>query len=199
MIEPRIEATPYFSEGALMDPRLANLAQLMTRAPWWVWLLLAVLVISGVMRLRPRSLPLARIVIVPSVFLVWGLGALGLRLADQPTLALPWLAAALLGSVLGAWTVPAGIRADREHRRIHVPGTPAPLMASLTVFVLKYACNVAAVLRPDDRALIAVIDMAVSGASAGYFWSGLVRMLLRYRSTPAVKPEGGPGTVTVSA
>ncbi len=174
-----------------MDSQLANLALIVTRAPWWVWPLFALLVIGGVARLKARSLPLARVTIVPVVFLAWGLISLGGRLADRPLLALPWLAAALLGSTVGWFTSPTGVRADRAQRRIYIPGSPATLFASLTVFVLKYACSVAAAIRPEDRALIAVIDMAISGASAGYFWSGLVRILLRYRAALSDSADAG--------
>jgi hypothetical protein len=175
-----------------MDPRIANLLPIVTRAPWWVWPVFLLLVVLGVSRLKARVISMLRLIVVPSAFLIWGLVSLGIRFGANPTLVLPWLGAAVLGSAIGWSTAPAGIRADRERRRVYVPGRAAPLIASLTVFVSKYAINVLAAVRPEAREILALLDMLASGMSAAYFWSGLVRTLLRYRQAPAIEWSAGP-------
>jgi hypothetical protein len=167
-----------------MDPRLAGLMQIVTRAPWWVWLILAVLLVLGLRRRRTRIMSLARFAALPAVFLVWGLISLALAASIQPEVAVAWALTAVLGAGAGWLVTPSGIRGDRQRRRIEVPGSTWPLAASLTVFVLKYAVAIALAIKPDARTSIAIVDMAVSGASAGFFAASWVRGLMLYRRGP---------------
>jgi hypothetical protein len=153
---------------------------ILSGTPWWVFVLLALLVGLGVQQLKPRIVRLPRIVIVPGVFLAWGLIALSTRAA--PGIVLAWLIASMLGAGLG-WSTTrlAGIRVDRRRGLIYLPGGWTTLVASLSVFAAKYALAVTAALRPQWHAAIATADVAVSGLSAGYFLARLGRMLIWYR------------------
>src|SRR5262245_64706099 len=61
---------------------------ILSGTPWWVFALLALLVGLGVQQLKPRIVRLPRIVVVPGVFLAWGLIALSTRAAAAPGIVL---------------------------------------------------------------------------------------------------------------
>jgi len=160
---------------------------ILSATPWWVFALLALLVGLGVQQLRPRIVRLPRIVVVPGVFLAWGLIALSTRAAAAPDIILAWLVALMLGAGLGWSTMRLdGIRVDRRRGLIYLTGGWTVLVASLSVFAAKYALAVTAALRLQWHAAIAIADVAVSGLSAGYFLARLARTLIWYRHSSEV-------------
>jgi hypothetical protein len=171
---------------------------ILQHTPWWVFAVLAVLIVTGVQAMRQRVVPVWRLLIVPAIFIGWGVLSVVQRSAAAPVLALDWIAAAAIGAAiglastrLGAFSFAAGGRAVR------VPGTPIPLVRSAAIFVTKYglAVAVAFAATAPERAQLVVWDVAVSGLAAGYFIGWLARFApaLRASATPqTVRPV--PGT-----
>ncbi|HKT20524.1 MAG TPA: hypothetical protein VJR47_20895 [Stellaceae bacterium] len=152
--------------------------------PWWVWGLLALLAYNGFALSKPRSLPLWRLLIQPAIFMGWGTISLALGVRSGPILALDWLAFAAAGGAL-AWATRADPWSiDRARGLVRIPGGMLPLMRSLAIFAAKYALAVAAALHLGSPAGLRLLDMAVSGASAGYFalWAG--QLVIAYRRQP---------------
>ena len=50
--------------------------QILTHTPIWAWVLLAWLIWQGIRAMRPRTGTIGRALIVPAVFIVWGLSRL---------------------------------------------------------------------------------------------------------------------------
>ena len=46
--------------------------QVLVHTPVWVWALFAFVIYQGITALRPREVPIWRLLIVPAVFIVWG-------------------------------------------------------------------------------------------------------------------------------
>jgi hypothetical protein len=153
--------------------------------PVWVWVLLAVLVFFGVRALRTRTMTVWRLMIVPGVFIIWGLVSLGLRIAAVPALIVDWLAGAALGFAL-AWgtTRLHGMVVDRAVGSVRLPGSSAPLSRNLAIFLAKYCLAVAIAVAPMRAGMLQHWDIMVSGFGAGYFAGWLVRFSLRYRNAP---------------
>jgi hypothetical protein len=153
--------------------------------PGWVWVLLAVLVFFGVRALRTRTVTVWRLMIVPGVFIIWGLVSLGLRIAAAPALIVDWLAGAVLGFAL-AWATTRlhGIVVERERASVRLPGTSVPLLRNVAIFLAKYCLAVAIAVAPTRAGMLQHWDIAVSGFGTGYFAGWVVRFALRYRSTP---------------
>jgi hypothetical protein len=84
-----------------------------------------------------------------------------------------------------AWTTTRldGVRIDRARQRVSLPGSALPLIRNLLIFSAKYGLAVAVAIAPASRASLAFWDVAVSGASAGYFLSWLARFVSAYRRT----------------
>jgi hypothetical protein len=156
-------------------------------APWWVFPLLALLIWLGALALRPRTVALPRVFIAPAVFIGWGLVSLVTRSSASPLIPLDWLATAACGAVLAfATTRFDGLRADRDHRLVHLPASWLPLARNVLIFGAKFLLGAAMAMRPESRDQLLLWDIAVSGASAGYFLGWALRFALSYRQASAV-------------
>jgi hypothetical protein len=166
---------------------------LLTHTPLWVWALLALLVAAGVLSLRPRTVSPVRLLITPSVFILWGIYALLARPGFAPLLFADWLGTALIGGGLAAWLTRFDGYQAAADGRISVPGSAMPLLRSLAIFAAKYGLTAAAIIAPAQKAALAPWDIAVSGLSAGYFLGWALRFARFYRThrAPAALPQRG--------
>jgi hypothetical protein len=160
-------------------PSILNILQ---NTPWWVFALFALLTWLGFQALRPRTLPIWRLLITPAVFIGWGIISLALQSMSSPLLIADWSITALVGAVL-AWTTSRlhDVGVDRTRHLVSLPGSAFPLIRNLLIFSAKYGLGVAVAIVPASHADLAVWDIAVSGASAGYFLGWLVRLASAYR------------------
>jgi hypothetical protein len=160
---------------------------IVTNTPLWVFALFALLVVFGLQALRPRTLPIWRLLAIPLVFIAWGVISL-IRPGVSPFLVLDWLAAAAVGGAI-AWALAreGDIRIDRAGT-IAVAGSALPLTRNMLIFSAKYAMNVAMAINPTRQADLAPWDAAVSGASAGYFLAWLAIFALAYRRALQSEP-----------
>jgi hypothetical protein len=158
---------------------MTQIVNVLLNTPWWVYALFVMLVLLGVQALRPRTIPVWRLLITPGVFIVWGV--IGLIL--QPSVSssflwLDWLAAAAIGCTI-AWLTTGAADIHRAGVVI-VPGSALTLVRNMVIFAAKYGLAVAAVIAPAQRQQLALWDVAVSGASAGYFLGWLAILGLAY-------------------
>ncbi|MGP0092040.1 MAG: DUF6622 family protein [Xanthobacteraceae bacterium] len=162
---------------------MSTVFAIVQNTPLWAFVVLSVLLTLGVQALRSRVISLWRLLLTPAVFIAWGIASVALQ-AAPPTLIVDWLAAAALGAAV-AWTTTRldDVRFDRTRQRVSLPGSAVPLIRNLVIFSAKYALAAAAAIAPMWRADIAWWDIAVSGASAGYFLGWLARLALVYRSS----------------
>jgi hypothetical protein len=166
---------------------MAPVLAIVQYTPWWVWGLLALLVLLGLQAARPRQTRLRRALVTPLVFVGWGVS--GVALHATPGVLAAWLGAAALGGALG-WTTTRldRVRADRARGTVELPGSWLPLARNLAIFAVRYALAVAIARLPAARDQLVLCDLAVSGLTAGYFLGWLVVFVRRYRDTPAAPP-----------
>jgi len=158
---------------------------ILTHTPPWVFALLALLIWQGCMALRPRSQPLARMLIVPAVFFLMGVSRLVLS-GKSVSLLLVWMASAAVLAALALYTGPRSVTIDGETGRILRPGSVVPLVRNLTVFMLQYAVAVVTAMKLGAQWEVAAAGQAVSGACAGYFLGWTIALLRSYRARLAV-------------
>lgn len=151
----------------------------LTHTPLWVFPLFTYLVWQGIRAMRPRTTRLSRALIVPAVFIVWGVSRLGLRL-DSVWPLVAWITAVLALTPVGFLT-PRPFELDHATGEIRRPGSVFPLIRNVTVFALQYTVAVIAAVDPDGRTAAAIFGRAVSGATAGYFIGSTVALLRQYR------------------
>jgi hypothetical protein len=172
----------YFRKVESARPLMQTAIGILTHTPIWVFPLLAFLVWQGWRSLRPATLPLWRMLIVPLVFFLMGLSRLALARNDGRELLLAWFVAALLFASLALVRGTGPMAIDRKNGLVTRPGSPIPLIRNVTVFLLQYAIAVMAALHLDSHIGVAAIGRAISGATAGYFAGRTVSLLRSYRS-----------------
>lgn len=168
--------------------------QILAHTAWWVFAVLAILLVTGVQALQPRVLPSWRFFIVPAVFVAWGVTGIVVRAAPVPALALVWVAAVAFGVVIG-WVTTRLSRFSFEsgNALVRVSGTPMPLVRNVSIFAVRYGVAVAAtfVARGALHAQLLVSDVVVSGLMTGYFlgWAGRFAAARRASTLTPVVPQ----------
>lgn len=157
--------------------------KILAGTPLWVFGLLAYLAHRGARRLRTGVAPLAKVFVMPALFVTWGLvGLFGHDLAQ----ALPsWLAGAAIGGLLGV-AMPVPLQVDARRKLVLQTGSVLPLVRILAIFGAHYVLNVAAAMHPATGAAYLGWDVVVSGFSAGYFSGWTLRFWRAYRAAPRV-------------
>lgn len=155
----------------------------LTQTPWWVFLLLFLLVRRGIAAGRPSVAPLWKLAILPLVFLVMDVSGMAQANALAPQGVLLWLAAMLCGALAaGLLMRRITVRADRRAWRLALPGDPLVLPAGLIVFALKYALGY---MQASSQGLAAsphflLISMLASSFFTGIFVGRFCGYLLKF-------------------
>ncbi|MHC4041470.1 DUF6622 family protein [Bradyrhizobium sp. 23AC] len=154
--------------------------QILTHTPLWVWVLLAYLVWQGIQSMQPRTTPIWRALILPVVFIIWGVSRIGFGPQGSAWPLIAWIVAALALLPLGLLT-PRPFDVDHKTGEIIRPGSAFALIRNLVVFSLQYAVGVISAIDASDRALAIIVGRAVSGATAGYFIGSTIALVIAYR------------------
>lgn len=152
--------------------------QTLIHTPIWVFPLFAYLVWVGIKAMRPRTVTIWRSLIVPAVFIVWGLS----RLFSSKDYAWPlvsWLGAAVALLLVGLLTA-RPIELDHTSGEIKRPGSVVPLIRNVTVFALQYTVAVISAVDPHDATTAAIVGRVISGGTTGYFLGRTVALLRQY-------------------
>jgi hypothetical protein len=152
---------------------------IITHTPLWAWVLLAYLVWLGFKGMQPRKTTIWRALIVPTIFILWGLSRIGFGQQANPLPLIAWIAAALVLLPVGILT-PRPFEVDHATGQIIRPGSVFPLIRNLIVFALQYTVAVISAIHVDDRAVAAIVARAISGATAGYFLGSSIALLRAY-------------------
>src|ERR1700735_4642833 len=105
-----------------------NVLAIVQHTPAWVFVVLAALIVTGLQALRARVVPVWRVLIVPAIFIGWGILSVAQRPIAVPALSLVWIAAAAAGSLIGWVTTRLGAYGFEEGSRVRVPGTSVTLV-----------------------------------------------------------------------
>ena len=147
------------------------LIAIVDHTPTAVWAVLAVLVLVGVRQMRTQTLSGGRVWLVPLVAGAASLaGALrGFGGADELLTGACWALGAALGLVANRWLdLPRRVVANADGS-FTIGGSAAPLVVLVSIFLVRYATNVALAIQPalaNDPAAAAVVAIAY-GATAG--------------------------------
>ena len=108
---------------------MPSILNILTNTPWWVFALFTLLVWLGFQALRPRTLPIWRLLITPAIFIGWGITSLALQSMSSPILIADWSVAAVIGAAI-AWATTRlnDVAIDRARQHVSLPGSALPLM-----------------------------------------------------------------------
>jgi hypothetical protein len=158
---------------------------ILAHTPWWVFAVLAVLIVTGIQALRPRVIAAWRLLIVPAIFIAWGIASVSIRASAVHSLGLDWLAAVVIGGAIGyALTRSDAFAFEADGRVVHVPGSPVPLLRNSLIFAARYTLAVAAAFAATAaaHAELITLDVVVSGLASGYFVGWIARAARAWRT-----------------
>jgi len=154
--------------------------QILIHTPLWVWPLFGYLVWLGIKAMRPRTTTIQRSLIVPAIFIIWGLSGLVSQSRDTVAPLVAWLVAALVLGATGFWLAKP-FELDHTTGEIKRPGSIVPLIRNVTIFALQYTVQVIMAIDPDARTAASLVGRAVGGAMTGYFLGRTVALLRQYQ------------------
>ncbi len=166
---------------------MPDILTVLQHTPTWVFALFGVLLVLGLQSLKPRTVAVWRVLIVPAVFIAWGLYGLAVRSSISPELPWFWVGAACVAAV-GSWLVTNldSMRPEPAYGRVHLEASAFPLVRNMVLFFAKYCIGIAIAYAIVDRQALYPFDVAISGLSAGYFAGWLARFAQRYRSAASL-------------
>jgi hypothetical protein len=161
--------------------------QIVVNTPLWVWPLMLFVLWLGWYGLQPRTMPAARLAILPLVGL--GTSLAGIAQSLQPGLALAGWAVALIAALPLGYAIGTrrAVRRRPEDGRLEVAGGWFALGFGISIFVARYTLGVLSGVMPALRVepLWIVLSGSVGGIVTGIGVGWLANLLLRaYR--PAV-------------
>ncbi|MDR2310825.1 MAG: hypothetical protein LBE54_07555 [Brucellaceae bacterium] len=151
-----------------------QVTEILTHTPWWVWVLLVYLVYVGVRLLSPTTVSPKGMLLMPSIFLLWGIYGIFNKLAMPWTALLIFAVALIVGLLLGrilmAMQQPAML--DSETGMVQRPGSVVPIIVILLNFGCLYGLSVYAAYHPNSLqelnfTAIYSVDL---GLTSGFFW-----------------------------
>ena len=149
-----------------------SIKTILWQTPWWVYVLLYVLIQRGIAASKTQVVPFAKMAIIPAVFtglsiytIVTSIGINGLTVTT-------WVAAILAGVAIG-WRLLRGvaIRVDRDKYLIEIPGSWRTLILIIIIFSCKYFFGYMAGAQPMmlKNTFFDVTMILVSGITSGMF------------------------------
>ena len=162
---------------------MPSLFQIVTNTPLWVWPLMLFVLWLGWRGLQPRTMPPARLAILPLVSV--GTSIAGIAQSMQPGLAFSSWVVALLAALPLGYAI-GGRRAVRlrpEDGRLEIAGGWFALGFGVSIFAVRYALGVLFGVLPALRAepLWICLSGGVGGLVAGIGVGWLANLLLRAR------------------
>lgn len=155
---------------------------ILTSAPWWVYVLFLFLLRIGIRATRYRTLSLKRLYLLPSIFTLWNIGWLVERTQEQVFLVHYWIAGLGVGTILGWLTVCYWIvHADRQRKLINIPGSWSTLILIVLVFTIRYYFIANYHLHPELAPRLYPPDAFISGIATGIFIGRSLELYRKYR------------------
>jgi hypothetical protein len=151
---------------------------ILQHVPSWVWVLLAALIALGISQSFPRRRTLRSATVLPVAMIVLSFYGVVSVFPGQPMALVAWavgIAAAVMSSnMIGAWK---DISWSEQDQCLIVPGSWAPLVLILGLFIVKFGVGAALATRPDfasDTLFAALAGLAYGSFSGVFFSRGLV-------------------------
>lgn len=160
------------------------IVQILAHTPLWVWVLLAALIVLGLSQARARTAGLARVTVMPVAMTglsIWGTAS---AFGGSPMFGyvmLAWMfGAAVMLAVITPTDVPAGTAYDAESRTFALPGSWAPMLLILGLFLTKYGVGVMMAMQPGMArdGLFAMAVGGLYGLFSGTFAGRAARLVL---------------------
>lgn len=123
--------------------------QIITKIPVFVWPLFAILLLSGLRARKTSTVPLALLLLIPSVFFMWSLFSFFGKYVTNPLAILFWFVCLGTGFFVGFSHIQKlKIQFDKEKKKVEMPGSWIPLILSMSIFSSKFSMGMMSSMFP---------------------------------------------------
>ena len=166
-----------------------NIIDIVLGTPYQVWIMLSYLLWVGIQAIKPSTVPLWRMSIIPLIFLAWSLSSIYSRCIACTQLIGFWIASITIGALLGRYLMSRLDSRIDAAGIIHLPGSSSTLILSMIFFLVKYGLGVTYALNPMMRSdlMVQAFDVMVSGLISGIFIGRFGYIVYRYSSRKDVR------------
>ena len=152
--------------------------QIFTNTPLWVWFILAFLLKRGVSATKDNPVHLVKSLIVPFVFILWGLEKVFTRFEFPLMIIMTYLIFILMG-VIFSYYLYRNRRFYLKNNVLFQTGSYIPLIVMLFNFLVKYILNVSLAV---STLLYLCFDfiffyVLICGFTVGLFFGNILRIL----------------------
>lgn len=124
------------------------LLEVVKRTPFYVWIILVLLIMRGLNASRDNELSLPRMLIFPTVFIVWALEEVVAHFGFPGMSILVYAVFAVVGAPAGYVLYSHFRHFYQKDRVIYRTGTYMPMFVMMANFIVKYALNIAMSINP---------------------------------------------------
>ncbi len=145
--------------------------QILQKAPFYAWPLLAYILYVGVKARKKNTVPLVGALLIPFFFFCWASYGIFKHTTLQEILLLG--GALTLGCSIGfAMVRSMNISVDKSNQLLEIPGSSTTLFLALSIFTLKFSSGVLVSLHPELKGTwfllaIELVATLISGLFAG--------------------------------
>lgn len=159
-----------------------TLQLIVSQTPAFVWGILVFCISIGVMQSRDQRMKRQRLLLVPVIWMLFGLwGVTSVFGLQAQSLAFWSLGLALTAAALKRFNWSVGSRLDASSGQYFVPGSWLPMAMIMSIFLVKYCVGISLVIAPqviqDTRFLVGI--SALYGALSGLFIARALSILQR--------------------
>ncbi|MFT4505308.1 DUF6622 family protein [Caballeronia sp. 15711] len=166
------------------------LIDILQATPHWVWWLLAAMVSLGIAQSKPQHRTLRAATVLPVAMAALSFYGVVSAFAAQAAALVAWAAAMLAAFVIcHAAGIGSKVRWLAAEQRLLVPGSWAPLLLFLGLFIIKFSANVMLAMHPD-LSIDGVFAVSVSFAYGAFSGIFLARGLAMWRIAREAQPSG---------
>ncbi|AZZ36288.1 hypothetical protein CIK05_05615 [Bdellovibrio sp. qaytius] len=148
---------------------------IITHTPAWVWAILIYLLFVGYQALKPRTISLYRLILLPIALI-----ALKFKFFTSPD-AWIYIVGILSGAFAGYLKVRnSKIQVFKDKKEILIPGSSSLIVILVGIFVMKYFFGFLQVTDPVAYIKYYTWELVMSGILSGYFSGQRLNYLYRY-------------------
>ena len=160
--------------------------EMIHKIPVFVWPLFAILLVGGLKARKTSTMPLAVLLLIPSLFFGWSVFSFFGRYSE-PLIIFLWLLCLGAGFWIGySHMQRLKLQFDKNKKRVEMPGSWIPLMLSMSIFFSKFSIGMMRSGLPQLEGSMLILGLELfSTLILGIFAGRGVGCLVRYRSDMA--------------
>lgn len=159
--------------------------QIITKVPVFVWPLFVILLLGGLKARKTSTVPLAILLLIPSIFLSWSLFSFFGKYATNPLAVLFWILCLGVGFIIGfSHMQRLQLQFDKKKKKVEMPGSWIPLMLSMSIFTSKFSIGMMSSMMPHLNGSLLFLGLELfSTIILGIFAGRGINCLMRYKTS----------------